>query len=71
MEKGKICRTWALHHAGLRASFGRAPLSGDPLQWAVDVPSGALKQTGISDAYKNDTRITLVEQPPFVGLNYS
>ena len=28
-----------------------------------------LKRTGISDAYKNDTRITLVEQPPFVGLN--
>ena len=27
-----------------------------------------LKQTGISDAYKNGTRITLVEQPPFVGL---
>ena len=30
-----------------------------------------LKRTGISDAYKNGTRITLVEQPPFVGLNHS
>ena len=30
-----------------------------------------LKRTGISDAYKDGTRITLVEQPPFVGLNHS
>ena len=30
-----------------------------------------LKRTGISDAYKNGTRITLVEQLPFVGLNHS
>ena len=30
-----------------------------------------LKRTGISDVRKNGTRITLVEQPPFVGLNHS